>query len=148
MMNAQLLHRVAFVAVSLAPTLLVGCGGPSIPVGEVEGVLLINGQPAGNMFVQFIPEAGGEASPPPSNANTDESGHFVLNMIEPDGSMRPGAAVGTHRVVLRDLQAASAPNPGAVRIRIPVQYTMPGATPLTQSVKEGKQTIEIKVPPR
>ncbi|MGD9635843.1 MAG: hypothetical protein AB7U97_21360, partial [Pirellulales bacterium] len=67
-------------------------------------------------------------------------------LIAPDGSMVPGAAVGTHRVVLRDLAAAE--SAGAPQIRLPVQSTMPGATPLREEVKEGKQTIEIHVPPR
>lgn len=147
MMKARLLRR-AICTLSLGLAVVIGCGKKSFPVGEVDGVLVINGKPGNNMFVQFIPDIGGENSPPPSNANTDEAGHFVLNMFSPDGTMQAGAAVGNHRVVLRDLQAAEAPPGSNIRIRIPVQYTMPGATPLTQEVKEGKQTIEIKVPPR
>ncbi len=148
MKNAPISCRIFALGSFLAILWLVGCGGKPYQVGEVDGVVLINGKPADNIFVQFIPEVGGEASPPVSNAQTDENGHFVLRIIEPNGSMQPGAAVGSHRVVLRDLKAAASPSSNGAAIRVPVQYTMPGATPLTEEVKEGKQTIEIKVPPK
>ncbi len=138
-----------FVAVPLTLVALVGCGGSKhYQVGEVEGTVLINGKPANKIFVQFIPEVAGEASPPLSNGQTDESGHFVLNLVERGGSMQPGAAVGTHRVVLRDLQAAESPGANGGRPRLLAKYTMPSSTPLTEEVKAGKQTIEIQVPPK
>lgn len=131
----------------LGSLLLVGCGGKSFPMGEVEGVVLLQGQPAAGLFVQFIPDVTGENAPPTSNGKTDENGHFTLNVIEADGSVLPGAAVGSYRVVLRDIEAAEAGG-GARRMRLPSVYTMPGSTPLRQEVKEGKQSIEIQLPPR
>jgi hypothetical protein len=146
MTNSQTARWIILLAASLSLISFVGCNSRDYQIGEVEGVVLIGGKPASNIFVQFIPEVGGEASPPPSNAQTDSAGHFALQLIEPNGSVQPGAAVGMHRVVLRDLQAAMSPASNATRIRVPVQYTMPGSTPLTEEVKEGNQTIEIQVP--
>ena len=99
MTNALWSRRMVALVASLEVCVLLGCGSRPYQVAEVDGVVLINGKPAGNLFVQFIPEVSGEASPPPSNGKTDESGHFVLNLIEPSGTMQAGAAVGSHRVV-------------------------------------------------
>jgi hypothetical protein len=135
--------RILFAASCVAA--LVGCSKQSFEVGEVDGVVLIQGKPAANIFVQFIPEVSGEDSPPPSNGRTDDQGHFTLQIIEANGSSQPGAAVGGHRIILRDLAAAesrSAPR------RLPSQYNLATATPLTQEVKPGTQTVEIHVPPR
>jgi hypothetical protein len=126
---------------------VLGCGGKSYQVAEVDGVVLIKGRPGHKIYVQFIPEVGGESSPPTSTAETDASGRFTLHLMEGGGgSTRPGAVVGHHRVVLRDLQLAASATGAGVPIRLPVDYTLAGTTPLTQEVKEGQQTIEINVP--
>jgi hypothetical protein len=136
------------LAALIAVILLVGCNRRSYQVAEVDGVVLIKGKPGNKISVQFIPEVRGEASPPTSNASTDDQGHFTLQLIGPGGTIEPGAVVGGHRVVLRDLQLAASPNAKGVPIRLPIEYTMPASTPLRQEVKAGKQTIEINVPPR
>ena len=124
-----------------------GCGGSSYDVAEVDGVVLIKGKPGHKLFVQFIPDVIGKGSPPTSTAETDAQGRFTLMLMEGNGeSPRAGAVVGTHRVVLRDLQLAASPTGRGVPIRLPANYTLPGSTPLTQEVNEGAQTIEIKVP--
>lgn len=127
---------------------LVGCGvGDSYQVAELDGVVLIGGKPGNKIYVQFIPDVGGEASPPPSTAQTDDQGRFTLQLMEGrGGSGRAGAVVGRHRVVLRDLQLAESATGAGVPIRLSQDYTLPSTTPLTQEVKEGKQTIQINVP--
>jgi hypothetical protein len=109
-------------------------------------VLLINGKPGSRISVDFIPEIPGETSPPTSSANTDAEGHFTLMLMEPGLPPQPGAAVGNHRVVLRDLQLAESATGRGIPIRVPPEYTLPSSTPLTQEVKAGNQTIEIKLP--
>jgi hypothetical protein len=69
-----------------------------------------------------------------------------MQIIEPNASTgRPGAVVGWHHVVLSDMQLAAADGRG-VPIRFGSEYSTAGTTPLSQEVKEGKQTIEIRVP--
>lgn len=134
-------------AALLAAVALAGCGGSSYQVAEVDGVLLIGGQPGHQVQVQFFPDVAGESSPPPSMATTDGEGCFSLRLMEgAGGSTRAGAVVGTHRVVLRDLQLAASATGAGVPIRLGQPYTLPGSTPLRQEIVAGKQTIEIQVP--
>ncbi len=136
------------IAASLLVVFLVGCGEErSYEIAEVDGVLLIDGQPAPKIRVQFSPDVTGDDSPPSSMGETDADGHFTLMLRERDSSPRPGAAVGQHRVVLRDLQLAQSATGAGVPIRISPDYALVGRTRLREEVKEGKQTIEINLPP-
>lgn len=119
-----------------------GCG--SYKVAEVDGTLTIGGKPANKIHIQFIPINPGGTKLPMSNADTDEQGKFIMQMLE-GNTVRNGAVVGTNRVVLIDSQYADAGGRG-VPFRLKSEFTMPGSTPLTQDVKEGPQTIEIKLP--
>jgi hypothetical protein len=141
-------RRLPFVAGSIVSLVFaLGCGGPPYEVAEVDGVVLIKGRPGNKIFIQFIPDVESKTSPPTSTAETDQSGRFTLQLMEsPEGATQPGAVVGAHRVVLRDLQLAESATGAGVPIRLPQQFTLVGATPLKQEVKPGKQTIEIKVP--
>ncbi len=58
----------------------------------------------------------------------------------------PGAVVGTHRVVLNDLQLAESATGAGIPIRLKQEWSLAGSTPLKQEIKPGKQTIEIKIP--
>ena len=80
-------------------------------------------------------------------AETDADGHFTLE-FEERGSTAPrkGAVIGWHRVVLSDLQLAESPTGRGVPIRLPKEYALPGSTPISQEVQEGRQSIEINVP--
>jgi hypothetical protein len=81
-----------------------------------------------------------------STAETDENGVFSLSMLR-EGRVEPGAVIGPHRVVLNDLQLAESATGAGVPIRLPANYGLAGSTPLKETVKEGKQRIEIRVPP-
>lgn len=125
---------------------IIGCG-PSYQVAEVDGVVLTHGQPAEKVHVQFIPDVDKQTQGPVSMADTDSAGHFTLQLLEKDATTpRPGAVVGWHRVVLSDLRLAESATGQGVTIRFGSEYTLPSSTPLKQEVKEGKQTIEIKLP--
>jgi hypothetical protein len=127
--------------------LLLGCaclGCSSYKVAEVDGTLTIAGKPANKIHIQFIPANQGGAKLPMSNADTDEQGKFIMQMLE-GNTVRNGAVVGASRVVLTDSQYANAGGRG-VPFRLKSEYTMPGSTPLTQQVVDEKQTIEIKLP--
>ena len=123
-----------------------GCG-QSIPVAEVDGLLLIHGKPGNKMRIEFIPDIDKGTKGPASTAETDSQGRFVLELKERDSTApRPGALIGWHRVVLSDLQLAESATGKGVPIRVEKEYTLPGSTPIVQEVKEGRQMIEIKIP--
>ena len=125
---------------------IAGCAKPH-KVGEVDGTVVINGQPGHKLRVQFVPDIDRGTKGPISIAETDSQGRFTLELKDPQSTApTPGAIVGWHRVMLSDLQLAESPTGQGVPIRFGPEYTQPGSTPLRQEVKEGKQEIEIKVP--
>jgi hypothetical protein len=135
------------LAASLTIVALAGCGRAPYEVAEVDGVLRIGDKPGYKVYIEFIPDVNTEASPPASMAETDAEGHFTLQLHDRrGGSTQPGAVVGRHRVVLRDLQLAESATGAGVPVRLSPDYALVGTTPLTQDVTEGKQTIEIQVP--
>ena len=77
-------------AIVLPAVLLVGCGGPSL--GTVTGTVTIDGKPAPNVTVTFVPEAGGRAS----TGVTDSEGKYELLY-----SVDKGALIGKHKVALQ-----------------------------------------------
>src|SRR5438093_4468976 len=79
--------------------LAVSCNSARPPYAEVEGTARLNGKPLANVQVEFWPEANG----PRSLGVTDARGHYELASIEQE----PGAMVGTHRVIVYDLQVYS-----------------------------------------
>jgi hypothetical protein len=114
---------------------------------EVDGVLLIHGEPGKLVRIQFVPDVDKHTLGPPSTAKTDDQGHFTLLLSEPGSDdVHPGAVVGWHRVILSDLQIAHSATGRGVPIRFGPEYSLAASTPLAQEVKEGKQTIEVKVP--
>lgn len=122
---------------------LAGCG-ESIPMGTVEGQLMIRGKPANKVKVEFVPDVGFEG--PSSTGMTDEAGNFKLDTVEPDGNSRAGAVVGEHRVLLFDIQRAESPTGVGVPKRFSTDYSRASTTPLRQTVTEGPQSITIEVP--
>lgn len=136
---------VAAVAASLMLATLFGCGSKDYEVAEVDGVVLVDEQPAPDIDIRFVPNVAGEVSPPSSTGSTDANGHFTLMLRERGAAPRPGAVVGTHRVVLQDMKLAKSATGAGVPIRIPPDYTLAGSTPLTEEIKPGTQTIEIKI---
>jgi hypothetical protein len=141
----------------LAPWLAAGCGGPKL--GQVEGVVLIDGKPVKDILVTFIPNSNENTVGPNSTAVTDENGHYQL--VCDDSARRPGAVIGAHRVTLIDMDAVSIPSrahgppggkpqamskaKGKAKPRVAARYMDWVATPLKEQVKPGSQTIDLKV---
>jgi hypothetical protein len=136
-------HALAIVILATA-LFLPGCG-PTEHFAEVDGVLLVQGQPAHKMRVQFFPDIAKGTKGPASFADTDAVGKFKLECRVGDET-RSGAIVGWHRVVLSDLQLAESADGRGVPIRLPSQYTLAGSSPLVQEVLDRPQTIELVVP--
>ncbi len=120
--------------------MISGCGGNKAKLVPAEGVVLIDGQPAEGIMVQFVPVTLDEAiDAPTSQAITDAEGKFVLQTMD----NRPGAVPGPHKVTLIDsLEDRPAQGEESSRPpRIDPKYTTQG---LDIEIVEG-QPIEIKV---
>lgn len=135
-------HRLLLVLALAAA--LGGCK-KSPETAEVDGLLLIKGQPGHKMRITFVPDGDKGTQGPQSTAETDDQGRFTLQIMDESGSGGPGAVIGWHRVMLTDMQLAASETGQGVPIRLEPDYSLPGSTPLEQEVKPGKQTIEIKV---
>ena len=107
------------------------------------------------MQVTFAPEKSSEKTPLPiSTGTTDGEGNYRLN----SATGKPGAAVGSHRVVIGDI-ASDAPSEGNSReaqdekppavapalSRIPQHYSTAAETPLRKEVKLGDNTINLEL---
>jgi hypothetical protein len=123
-----------------------GCSrGPSL--APVEGTLKMNGKPLANVQVEFLPEING----PRSRGVTDKEGKYSLATDD----QRAGAVVGSHRVLLYDLQAFDdKPPPGKKKdrdvvpvrpSRVPTRYTEVDNTPLKKEVRKEPNDIELEV---
>ncbi len=75
-----------------------GCGGSAPTLVPAEGVLLIDGEPAADISVQFLPDEIEGEPRPTSYAVTDAKGRFTLKTYE----QGEGAVLGGHNVILVD----------------------------------------------
>lgn len=132
-------HLSLIVVASLA-----GCGS-RVELGQVAGTVRIDGQPLPGVLVTFIPEKTGSGSAIRSMGLTDEAGHYELRAE----IQKAGAIIGKHQVIVEDLAVHSAPRSadGTVLqmppVRFPARYSHPLPTPLTKSVEQGQQTIDL-----
>jgi hypothetical protein len=148
-MVRQLSRLPAVGLLAAGMVVAVGCGGGP-PFAEVEGSVTKGGKPLPNVRVEFWPESNG----PKSTGVTDDGGHYVLK--SEDGK-RVGAMVGSHKVVLKDLDqfgekflGRKAENmkdlSGGKKPRFGAEYADAARTQLKKSVAAGdKNTIDIEV---
>jgi hypothetical protein len=128
-----------------------GCQGRP-RLAPVEGTVKFKGKPLANLLVEFYPEG---PTGPRSTGTTDQNGHYTLVCDD----QRPGAFVGTHRVVVRDMevtgdkflgrkleQVGTKGGPPARPSRIPEVYADVSQSPLRQEVKPEPQTIDLDLP--
>lgn len=130
---------------------LVGCGGPGVELGQVSGIVRLDGVPLANVRVEFVPEPGDNASSaavPIATATTGSQGEYRLQL--PGG--RSGAPVGWQRVVVEDLSVAEPPRSReeadetplpAPASRVPAAYRLATRTPLRLEVKPGPQDMPL-----
>ncbi|HXY35140.1 MAG TPA: hypothetical protein VEI07_12995 [Planctomycetaceae bacterium] len=135
------------IIVCLGALALCGCSR-GVPLGQVDGIVRVDGAPMADAMVTFIPE---DRKLPQSTGFTDSDGHFHLRCN--NGAM--GAAVGEHRVIVID--AARAPSgkgkddddlpegKDAPPSRVPLRYARPDKTPLRQAVEKGPQEVAIEI---
>lgn len=118
-----------------------GCAESEVPIVPARGVVKINGKPAPNIAVQFMPNVMTEGKGPTSYGTTNENGEFVLKTH--DG--RDGAVVGTHMVTLVDMDEERVPQ-GKVAPPPRIQSRYQVARPdFTFEVKPDNEPIVIDV---
>lgn len=132
----------------LALSLLAGCG-KSGPV-SVRGVVKLDGQPVAGAAVTFVAQDPGGRD---ASGATNEKGEFELSTTKPGDGVLPGK----YKVVIQppgegggstpfDDPEKPVAKPKAPRgPRIPVKYTNPATTPLTQDVPpNGEVVIDLQ----
>jgi hypothetical protein len=146
-MNAPIgelkVFRIGFlVVVLIAMTLTIGCGKKMPTLGEVDGILTLNGKPLDEVQIEFLPDPEKENFAQAATALTDTQGQFKLKFR--GAKEKFGTSVGSNRVVLHDFKAMnSRDNP--MPPRFPNEYTMAASTPISIDVVAGKQTINIEI---
>jgi len=142
------LFRSLFVYLAgVAPVLVAGCSSSS-PLVEVEGVVTIDGVPAGNLLIQFTPVDWTSGSPiVSSHAVSDANGRFVLMSTK----NKAGAVVGTHKVTVVDNALGIEEEPGGAiskklpRNRVPSLYSSATTTPIELRVEAARKEYEVQV---
>ncbi len=111
-------------------------------MGQVRGVVTIDGKPLDTARVMFMPDPTGGNAGGHSEAMTDKDGSYDL--IFSRDVEKHGAIVGAHRVVIEDTAAEE--SRGEFRKnRVPPPYRTPSETPLRFEVQSGEQTIDIEL---
>jgi hypothetical protein len=136
--------------------LVLGCGHRPPPLAEVEGILLLDGQPLPSAHVEFVPELAHFGAEMNSTATTDESGKFRLLCNK---QAKPGAVVAKHWVVVTEValpeqrreRERETPNNldlplAALANRpIPAEYGSVGTTPLRVDVTRAAQSYTLQM---
>lgn len=124
---------------SVLAAVSLGCSGSKFEFAEVEGQIILDGQPVSEAKVVFMPTTTNEngESGPYSHGMTDAEGRYELSTQDEEG--RSGAVVGRHRVIVSTKQARLDPNVMDREIidvpeSIPWKYTHYKKTPLTFDV--------------
>lgn len=94
--------------------LLIGCGTPEAKLVTATGRVTIDGKPAADIMVRFVPNTQDESELAPSSQGlTDENGEFNLVTLKNS----PGAVEGPHRVTLFDTLETRAPQGSRISTR-------------------------------
>lgn len=138
---------VAFVVV-----VPVGCGPGGPAMYDVSGKVTVGGSPAQNVQVTFMPV---DASLPVASGNVDAAGRYSLSS---GANNRLGAAAGTYKVVLRQLEGGSEADVAArytsgqgkapvAKAAFPKEYQSAETSPTQVEVQAtDTNTIDIAIP--
>jgi len=136
------------LGLGLAGTMLLSIAGcrRQARLLPVSGTVRLDGRPAANVLVTFLPDPAKGAKGPRSAAATDADGRYRLRCDD----QRDGAVAGWHRVVVEDLALYAAPRDenaprmaARPRSRIPALYCEPRQTPLKVEVRPDGQTHDF-----
>ncbi|QDT67023.1 carboxypeptidase regulatory-like domain-containing protein [Calycomorphotria hydatis] len=92
---------------------ILGCGQSDGPkLGEVDGIVTIDGKPTANLKVLFVPTTGGRTS----QGTTNSEGYYQLYY----SASKLGAIVGEHEVTISEIADNSDAN---YQPTVPKKYT-------------------------
>ena len=121
----------AILGLVLACVAATGCNrGDQPDLGQVQGTILVDGEPANNIVVAFT-QTGFRSS----RGFTNKDGFYELNYVHET----QGAVVGEHSVKLRFMGGETGPMPK----QLPPKYN--SETELTATVKPGMNTIDFNL---
>jgi hypothetical protein len=136
-------QRIAKDFVSLLVLLAVaGCSGAPDdrpPLGEVTGLVTLDGKPLPDAYIIFRPQSGGASS----EAVTDGQGRYELSYLRDV----KGAKVDTHLVRISTYREPETTDEGKTiggsPEKLPAKYNT--KSELTREVKAGKNPIDFKL---
>lgn len=143
----------SWYAIAVASIAIAGCSGVKIPpLGQVGGIVTLDGQPLAMGQVQFLPDSSKGTKGRMAVGLIGTDGRFSLTAFKPGD----GALVGFHRVAIicEEVQPAFDPNskvaPQPPKSLIPVRYNDANTSGLTAEVKSGAKndfTFALESPP-
>lgn len=141
-MNRRELSFLCMLGLGLSAVWGCSSGESEPPLAVVKGVIKLDGQPAGDLQVDFTPEVSGKDAKSVgagSTATTDPGGAYELKYK----GTRSGAVIGKHRV--RITQAAGGgPAGGASAVASkPIRAIYNTATTLSADVAKGENKIDF-----
>jgi len=145
--NVVMLVAVSAVVIAVGYLLFVLAGGESIlPSGPnltpVTVKVLFNGKPLEEAMLMTQPGEGGRGT---IGFKTDKPGYYAL-MTDVEGVYTPGIAPGKHKVTI-EKRHSDGPSFGTPPLLTPEEYSTFGKTPLTLSIKRGRDkeiTLEME----
>lgn len=141
---------VGVLCVALGASFCVGCGDNGM--SQVTGVVTLDGAPLTTGRVQFFPTEGY-----PSKGDIQPDGSYELSTKEPGDGVKPGEYRVTVEAVevsttgsppkslMDELQGGGSDYRAESRSLVPPIYSQTISTPLTETVAEGQNTIDIKL---
>ncbi|MCL4203852.1 MAG: hypothetical protein KJ000_15225 [Pirellulaceae bacterium] len=127
---------VSWLAIACLAVLTVasGCSGGSDAGAQATGVVTIDGAPAANVLVNFLPTEGGNSA----FATTDANGRFTVQTTRTVGGLAPGE----YRVTVHPGDEDS----GRTVASVPEKYQSERSSDLRVSVGEGvKNDLKIEL---
>jgi hypothetical protein len=126
----------SWCAVAVAIVTVSGCSGVKTPpVGQVGGIVTLDGQPLTKGQVQFLPDSSKGTKGRMAVGLIGTDGRFALTAFKPGD----GALVGFHKVVIiceEDMPAFDPKSPPPPpKSLIPIRYTDAKTSGLTAEVK-------------
>ncbi len=109
----------------------IGCGSPD-GLGQVTGVVKLDGQPLNEASVEFTPVDGKGLT---SYGRTDKNGHYYMMASRSD----KGAAVGRNKVKISTYEVID--NSHSVAEKVPTKYN--SASELEVDVKSQSNTFDF-----
>jgi 5-hydroxyisourate hydrolase-like protein (transthyretin family) len=148
-------NNLKFTILFVLTCLMVGCSGSKLSgLYQVKGKITHQGEPIEDVVVNFFPVT---ASPQARSATgkTDADGTFILTTLQTND----GAFEGEYKITLRklafsmtqkEIEEIESDGRSTARFQskniIPDHYQTATATPLTFTVKAGKNVCDIDIP--